>query len=65
MIFVQRKCPHSFALQDNLIVPGLHVVPNFLDESEEEDLVRRIDNTEWVLSQSGRRKQVCGSILRP
>ncbi|VDN34240.1 unnamed protein product [Gongylonema pulchrum] len=46
--------------RDTLVVPGLHVVPDFLDEKEEEDLVRAIDQTDWILSQSGRRKQDYG-----
>lgn len=44
--------------EDYLVVPGLYVITDFLSEAEELDLVDVIDKTDWVLSQSGRRKQV-------
>uniref|UniRef100_A0A8R1U197 Fe2OG dioxygenase domain-containing protein n=1 Tax=Onchocerca volvulus TaxID=6282 RepID=A0A8R1U197_ONCVO len=46
--------------EDYLVVPGLHVVSDFLSEEEEVDLIRAIDKTDWVPSQSGRRKQDYG-----
>lgn len=44
--------------KDSVAVNGLHVVLNFISEEEESELVNAIDESEWVLSQSGRRKQV-------
>jgi hypothetical protein len=44
--------------KDFFELPGITLIVDFLSEAEEEDLVCRIDNTEWLLSQSGRRKQV-------
>ncbi|VDM98204.1 unnamed protein product [Thelazia callipaeda] len=46
--------------KDSLVISGLHIVLDFLNEEEEMDLVQTIDKTEWVLSQSGRRKQDYG-----
>lgn len=39
---------------------GLLLLNDFLTESEESDLVSRIDSVPWLLSQSGRRKQDYG-----
>lgn len=44
-------------------IDGIDLLPDFLSEAEETDLVQVIDKKEWVLSQSGRRKQV--GILFP
>ncbi|VDO69122.1 unnamed protein product [Onchocerca flexuosa] len=49
--------------EDYLVVPGLHVVSDFLSEEEEADLISVIDKTDWVPSQSGRRKQVFWFLL--
>lgn len=38
---------------------NIEVIRNFVDENEEAMLVEEIDKQAWVLSQSGRRKQVC------
>uniref|UniRef100_A0A915PY07 Isopenicillin N synthase-like Fe(2+) 2OG dioxygenase domain-containing protein n=1 Tax=Setaria digitata TaxID=48799 RepID=A0A915PY07_9BILA len=46
--------------EDCFVVAGLHVVPDFLSKVEEMDLVDAIDKTDWILSQSGRRKQDYG-----
>ncbi|KAH7731408.1 Protein F09F7.7 a [Aphelenchoides avenae] len=43
--------------QEALVVDGLLLVPDFITEGEESTLVSQIDSKEWVLSQSGRRKQ--------
>ncbi|VIO90832.1 LD42289p, putative [Brugia malayi] len=53
-----NKAENNF--EDDLAVPGLYVVIDFLSEAEEVDLVNAIDKTDWVLSQSGRRKQDYG-----
>lgn len=45
------------------VLPGINLIENFLDEKEEEELVQRIDNTNWCLSQSGRRKQVSSNAF--
>lgn len=37
---------------------GLRVIDNFLTEEEEIGLIDRIDESPWLLSQSGRSKQV-------
>ncbi|XP_018653808.1 hypothetical protein Smp_081600 [Schistosoma mansoni] len=42
----------------------IEVIPNFIDENEEAMLVEEIDKQTWVLSQSGRRKQVCLVYLK-
>ncbi|GMT19281.1 hypothetical protein PFISCL1PPCAC_10578 [Pristionchus fissidentatus] len=41
-------------------IDGLLLIPDFIDEKEEEYLMDRIDRVEWALSQSGRRKQDYG-----
>ena len=38
--------------------PGIEVIERFLSEQEEKLLLEKIDNTFWMNSQSGRRKQV-------
>lgn len=37
---------------------GVQVYSNFINEVEEKELILSIDANDWVLSQSGRRKQV-------
>ncbi|KAK0421263.1 hypothetical protein QR680_015145 [Steinernema hermaphroditum] len=46
--------------KETLTVDGLLLIPDFLSIEEEEKLVETIDKKEWVLSQSGRRKQDYG-----
>jgi alkylated DNA repair protein alkB family protein 4 len=48
--------------EDSFDLPGISLIEDFLSEAEEKDLICRIDNSEWLLSQSGRRKQVCAYI---
>lgn len=43
---------------EHISIGGLTFVPDFLTDAEEDDLMEMIDGAEWVLSQSGRRKQV-------
>jgi len=59
-----KKCTH---LEDDFerenlptknVFDGLDVIPDFITESEENDIVNEIDKTVWKSSQSGRRKQV-------
>lgn len=48
-------------------VDGLLLINDFISENEESFLVEKIDKKSWVLSQSGRRKQVgffCNLTLR-
>ncbi|KAI6177045.1 hypothetical protein M3Y97_00864500 [Aphelenchoides bicaudatus] len=45
---------------DNFALSGISLIEEFLSEQEEMDIVCRIDNVEWLLSQSGRRKQDYG-----
>ncbi|KAK6060156.1 hypothetical protein COOONC_02191 [Cooperia oncophora] len=50
----------SASCQESISIGGLFVVPEFITESEEDELMRMIDGVEWVPSQSGRRKQDYG-----
>ncbi|VDO19543.1 unnamed protein product [Heligmosomoides polygyrus] len=45
---------------EHISIGGLTFVPDFLTDAEEDDLMEMIDGAEWVLSQSGRRKQDYG-----
>jgi alkylated DNA repair protein alkB family protein 4 len=53
---------HQEQTSDQFTLPGIALIEDFLNEQEEADIVCRIDKTEWVLSQSGRRKQVCNAF---
>ncbi|EPB72422.1 hypothetical protein ANCCEY_08493 [Ancylostoma ceylanicum] len=55
-----NSCSSSTQNDDVIDINGLMVVHDFLSESEEADIIEMIDGVEWVLSQSGRRKQVSG-----
>ncbi|WKY01148.1 hypothetical protein Q1695_015280 [Nippostrongylus brasiliensis] len=50
----------SSSTDDKITIGGLMVVHDFLSESEEAEIMEMIDGVEWVLSQSGRRKQDYG-----
>ncbi|ETN79981.1 hypothetical protein NECAME_02458 [Necator americanus] len=54
------SCYLSNNKEDVIVINGLMVVPDFLTQSEEEDIMKMIDGVEWVFSQSGRRKQDYG-----
>uniref|UniRef100_A0A0K0DAQ1 2OG-FeII_Oxy_2 domain-containing protein n=1 Tax=Angiostrongylus cantonensis TaxID=6313 RepID=A0A0K0DAQ1_ANGCA len=45
---------------DVIFIDGIMIVPDFLSESEENILLEMIDGVDWMLSQSGRRKQDYG-----
>lgn len=45
---------------DPVDYPGVYINLNFLNESEEDYLIKEIDRVKWDLSQSGRRKQNYG-----
>ncbi|CAD5217357.1 unnamed protein product [Bursaphelenchus okinawaensis] len=45
---------------EDFSIDGINLLLDFLDENEEQDVVQAIDKKEWVLSQSGRRKQDYG-----
>ncbi|VDM58813.1 unnamed protein product [Angiostrongylus costaricensis] len=45
---------------DVISIDGIMIVPDFLSESEENILLEMIDGVDWMLSQSGRRKQDYG-----
>jgi hypothetical protein len=51
-------------MTDLFNLSGISLIEDFLTEQEEADIVSRIDNNEWMLSQSGRRKQVCEQLLK-
>lgn len=44
--------------EDKFTLSGITLIEDFLTEKEEEDIVDKIEATDWALSQSGRRKQV-------
>uniref|UniRef100_A0A183TWI9 Anaphase-promoting complex subunit 2 n=1 Tax=Toxocara canis TaxID=6265 RepID=A0A183TWI9_TOXCA len=50
----------SLDAEECVSVDGILLVHDFLTEQEEEDLVKKIDKKEWMISQSGRRKQDYG-----
>lgn len=57
LVELQQKIEnHSNCLPVNSVI----YIPDFLTESEECELMKRIDTVEWKLSQSGRRKQDYG-----
>lgn len=56
-------CPHHDQIgNEDIALPlhGIYLVPNFLDENEENELIRSIDDDVWIPSQSGRLKQDFG-----
>ncbi|RCN47994.1 hypothetical protein ANCCAN_05933 [Ancylostoma caninum] len=55
-----NSCSSSAQSDDVIDINGLMVVHDLLSESEEADIMEMIDGVEWVLSQSGRRKQDYG-----
>ncbi|KHJ99211.1 oxidoreductase, 2OG-Fe(II) oxygenase family protein [Oesophagostomum dentatum] len=55
-----NSCYGSSANNDSITVNGLLVVQDFLTQSEESEIMEMIDGVDWVLSQSGRRKQDYG-----
>ena len=52
----ERECKHN--TKDYIDIEGISLYDNFVSVSEEDELVKIIDETKWVESQSGRRKQV-------
>lgn len=50
-------------VEESFPVPGVFLWENFVTEEEEMELVSKMDEDIWRESQSGRRKQVGGSIL--
>ncbi|VUZ56320.1 unnamed protein product, partial [Hymenolepis diminuta] len=56
-------CPESKRCENHsygFILDGVTVLSNFITEEEENDLLNRIEESLWVESQSGRRKQDYG-----
>jgi DNA N6-methyl adenine demethylase len=56
-------CPHHNDIGNTNIavsIDGIFLVPDFLDESEESQLIAAIDKDIWIPSQSGRLKQDFG-----
>lgn len=53
-----KQHPHHSGVPINY--PGIYIKPDFITESEEEELIKRIDEVPWDISQSGRRKQNYG-----
>ncbi|KAI6241497.1 hypothetical protein M3Y99_00307700 [Aphelenchoides fujianensis] len=51
-----QKIAGDSARTPDFTINGLNFLPDFITEDEEERLVRAIDNDEWLISQSGRRK---------
>lgn len=43
--------------------PGIILLPDFLTKEEEREILCKIDEHDWVESQSGRRKQVSEILL--
>lgn len=39
-------------------ISGIYVLPEFITDLEEKQLIHDLDNMPWDISQSGRRKQV-------
>ncbi|KJH45872.1 hypothetical protein DICVIV_08066 [Dictyocaulus viviparus] len=60
IIEASKSCDSAKCYQNAIFIGGIMVVPNFLSESEEHDLLVMIDGVDWMLSQSGRRKQDYG-----
>ena len=50
----------SNLMVEGIILDGIHLVKDFLSESEESEIVSVIDSIDWKNSQSGRRKQNYG-----
>ena len=58
-----NQCPHHDQIgNDQIAFPldGIYLVPDFLNEDEEEKLLSAIDDDIWISSQSGRLKQDFG-----
>ncbi|VDM80118.1 unnamed protein product [Strongylus vulgaris] len=53
-------CSSSAQEVESICIDGLFVVYDFLTEGEEADIMEMIDGVDWMLSQSGRRKQDYG-----
>jgi len=49
---------HKDIEEDKIRLIGVTVIPDFVNEDEEQAIVTEIDKTIWKASQSGRRKQV-------
>jgi hypothetical protein len=49
--------------EGDLVLGGVEVYEDFISKEEEEQMCLQINKTPWVLSQSGRRKQVLSSSL--
>ncbi|CAJ0597673.1 unnamed protein product [Cylicocyclus nassatus] len=60
IIDATESCSTSSSTKDAINIEGLYVVYDFLSESEEREIMEMIDGVEWMLSQSGRRKQDYG-----
>lgn len=58
-----NQCPHHDQIgNDQIAFPldGIYLVPDFLNEDEEDKLLKAIDDDIWIPSQSGRSKQDFG-----
>lgn len=54
-----QSCTHAKDVKaDTIKLEGVTVIPDFVNETEEQTIVTEIDKTIWKPSQSGRRKQV-------
>jgi len=54
------RCINKGDLDDAREFPGIMIIPNFITEGEQEELVKKLDELPWDSSQSGRRKQNFG-----
>jgi alkylated DNA repair protein alkB family protein 4 len=60
---LNSQCPHHNEIGNAQIafpLDGIYLAPDFLTETEENDLLNSIDNDIWISSQSGRLKQDFG-----
>ncbi|CAF1408908.1 unnamed protein product [Rotaria sordida] len=61
---LNSQCPHHNNIDNNndisFSLDGIYLVPDFLNEDEENNLLNFIDNDIWIPSQSGRLKQDFG-----
>uniref|UniRef100_A0A914YWF3 Alpha-ketoglutarate-dependent dioxygenase AlkB-like domain-containing protein n=1 Tax=Panagrolaimus superbus TaxID=310955 RepID=A0A914YWF3_9BILA len=58
--WLQQQSSDVLSNIESFQINGLLILENFLNENEEDKLVKEIEITPWVLSQSGRRKQDYG-----
>ena len=63
---VLRPCLAPGQLPEGLVFDGVTIIKDFINEEEENSLIREINVCGWAESQSGRRKQVkiCTYLLQ-